>query len=201
MADFPEHLETMRLSGERISTAHFVAISTLHRDPAVMKTLSVDGLPLSDEQTRAGIHRQAAHWVDHGFGFWVFRLRKTGQFLGQRGLMSYDINGTAEVGFGYAVVSTHWNCGYATEMAEAARDVGFRSLNRVSLDSWALPANHTSQRVLQKLGFRFEGDIAFAGLQHRVFRLWKTDWETNCDQSSVSSSSSRPASDVIPQTD
>ena len=43
--------------------------------------------------------------------------------------------------------------------------------------SWTVPINLASQRVLEKLGFRHEKDIEFAGLPHRFYRLVKDGWQ------------------------
>jgi RimJ/RimL family protein N-acetyltransferase len=65
----------------------------------------------------------------------------------------------------------YWNRGFATEMAEASLDVGFGQLGFPEIGSWTLPGNMASQRVMEKLGFRYERDFEFAGLVHRFYRL------------------------------
>ena len=45
-------LTTARLLAEAITPSHFPDIHRLHSDPQVMKTLSADGKPLSEEATR-----------------------------------------------------------------------------------------------------------------------------------------------------
>jgi hypothetical protein len=45
---------TSRLLAEAINPSHFPEIHCLHSDPLVMKTLSADGKPLSEEVTRQG---------------------------------------------------------------------------------------------------------------------------------------------------
>lgn len=195
---FPERITTERMSGERISAGHFDEVCRLHRDPAVMKTLSADGLPLADDISRQSIERHAAHWEEFGFGLWIFRDCESDRFLGRSGLMRYHIDGKTEYGLAYAVVSTDWNRGLATEMAAATIDSAFQALPCESIASWTLPTNIVSQRVMEKLGFRYERDITFAELPHRLFRLPQTVWNQSSDSSS---SSSRPASDVMPQTD
>ena len=56
--------------------------------------------------------------------------------------------------WGYAVLSDHWNQGFATEMALASLRYGFERLGLTEIASWTLPINLASQRVLEKLGFR-----------------------------------------------
>jgi len=158
---------TTRLDARRITLAHFSEIHRLHSDPLVMKTLSADGNVMSEEATREHLQRCSDHWDQHRFGLWVFRDKADGQFIGRGGLMTYQIDGEGLVGLAYAVRSDHWNQGFATEMAEASLRFGFERLGLSEIGSWTLPINLASQRVMAKLGFRYEKDINFAGLAHR----------------------------------
>jgi ribosomal-protein-alanine N-acetyltransferase len=91
-------------------------------------------------------------------------------------LKIYTVGGLDVVGLAYAVVSSRFGQGYATEMAAASLDVGFNSLGFSEIDSWTLPVNRASQRVMEKLGFRYSHDFEFAGLPHRYYRLTADDW-------------------------
>jgi RimJ/RimL family protein N-acetyltransferase len=70
----------------------------------------------------------------------------------------------------------YWNQGFATEMGEASLEVGFARLGFPGISSWTLPGNLASQRVMEKLRFRYERDFEFAGLVHRLYRLVAADW-------------------------
>ena len=117
------------------------------------------------------------HWQQHGFGLWVFHRKKDGQFIGRAGLKTYQIDGKDIIGLAYAVMPDYWNRGFATEMAQASLDVGFGHLGFPEIGSWTLPDNLASQRVMEKLGFRYERDFEFAGLLHRFYRLVAGEWE------------------------
>ncbi len=168
---------TARLVVERIASAHFDEICRLHRDPEVMRTLSADGNILPDEVTREGLRQDAEHWVRHGFGLWIFRDQTDGRLIGRGGLKWYAIDDRDEIGLAYAVLSRDWGRGYATEMAEASLRVGFERLGFSEIACWTLPINRASQRVMEKVGFRYERDILFAGLPHRFYRLSASGWE------------------------
>ena len=90
--------------------------------------------------------------------------------------MSHQIEGTGIVGLGYAIMPDYWNQGFATEIAQASLEVGFRHLGLTEIWSWALPVNRASQRVMEKLGFRYEWAFEFAGLVHRYYRLAAGEW-------------------------
>jgi RimJ/RimL family protein N-acetyltransferase len=166
-------LTTARLLAEAISPTHFPDIHRLHTDPQVMKTLSADGKPLSEETTRESIRQAVDHWQRHGFGLWVFQRRSDGQFIGRGGLKTYQIDGKDVVGLAYAVMPDYWNQGFATEIGEVSLEVGFARLGFPEIASWTLPSNLSSQRVMEKLGLRYEREFEFAGLGHRFYRVVK----------------------------
>ena len=69
-----------------------------------------------------------------------------------------------------------WNNGFATEMAQARCPKPTSRLGFTEVESWTLPGNLPSQRVMDKLGFRYERDFEFAGLVHRFYRLVAGEW-------------------------
>jgi RimJ/RimL family protein N-acetyltransferase len=177
MTNSIDTLATPRLLAEAITPAHFSDLSGLLTDPLVMKTLSTGGKPLAEDAIRTLIEQIVEHWRRHGFGFWAFHRLSDSQFIGRGGLKIYEIDGQPVTGLAYAVMSDHWGQGYATEIARASIDVGFRHLELPEVCSWTLPVNRASQRVMEKLGFRHERDFEFAGLEHRFYRLARGEWK------------------------
>jgi len=175
-----ERYTTERLTARRVRWADFDDAQRLHSDPQVARTLSTTGQPLPEETTRRMLRRSILHWRTQGFGLWMFHRRDTGEFIGRGGLIRYnalDMGGREEIGLAYAVMSSHWGQGYATEMGDTSLCVGFRHLEFESIGAWTLPSNLASQRVMAKLGFRYESDIIFCGLPHRFFRLDRQDYQ------------------------
>lgn len=174
-----ERYSTERLAARRVCWSDFDDAQRLHSDPQVARTLSTDGRPLSRETTRRMLRRSIVHWRTHGFGLWMFRHRDTGELIGRGGLIAHsalDMGGQGEIGLAYAVLSSHWGQGYATEMGDASLCVGFEQLGFETIGAWTLPTNLASQRVMAKLGFHYERDIVFCGLPHRFFRLDHQDY-------------------------
>jgi RimJ/RimL family protein N-acetyltransferase len=62
-------------------------------------------------------------------------------------------------------------------MAQVSMEVGFGHLSLPGIASRALPDYRASQRVMEKVGFRYERDFDFAGLLHRFYQLVKGEWE------------------------
>jgi RimJ/RimL family protein N-acetyltransferase len=185
-----ETIATPRLVAVSLSTVHFDEINRLHTDLQVMKTLSADGRPLAEEKTREHLRQTVDHWKQHNFGLWIFHHKTTGEFVGRGGLKIYQIDGQDVIGLAYAVMPDFWNQGYATEIARASLDVGFGKLGFAEIDSWTLPINLASQRVMEKLGYRYERDFVYAELPHRFYRLTTEDWHTREKQRHETGSSS-----------
>lgn len=162
-----ESIETLRLRGERIRFEHADALHAhLYGDARVMATLG--GRAYSLDEARERVRAGAQHWIDHGFGSWVFFAKDDGRLVGRGGIHRF-----AELGHGllYHLAAREWGRGFATEIARASIDVGFSSLGLSSILSWTLPDNHASRKVMEKCGMRFEREGIFAGLSHVFYRL------------------------------
>ena len=170
-------LNAVALFAEAITPLNFHELHRLHSDPQVMRTLSADGKPLSAETTRELIEQNRCSLAATRVRF-VGLLPEIGRrFIGRGGLKTYQIDGKDVIGLAYAVMPDYWNRGFATEMAQASLEVGFGHLGFPEIGSWTLPTNLASQRVMEKLGFRYERDFDFAGLTHRFYRLVAEDWQ------------------------
>jgi ribosomal-protein-alanine N-acetyltransferase len=165
------------MGAEAITPLHSPELHRLYTDPLVVKTLASARRPLPEEKIVEIIQRAVDHWRQHGFGYWVFHLKKDGQFIGRGGLTMHQMDGNPVVGLGYALMPDYWNQGFATEMSRASLEVGFGHLGLSEIWSWALPDNLPSQRVMEKVGFRYERDFDFAGMLHRFYRVVAGDWK------------------------
>ncbi len=161
-------LTTGRMAGERISESHFAELCLMNRDARVMATL---GGVRSSEQTRDFLAKALEHWRRHGYGIWIFRERDGGRFVGRAGLRHVEIGGAPEVELLYAVMAEFWRVGLATEMARALANLAFERIGLESVVAFTLSDNLASRRVMEKAGFSYERDIAWAGLRHVLYRL------------------------------
>lgn len=108
------------------------------------------------------IERWVRRWERNGVG--QFIVERDGRFIGRVGFVvwdsrtwetsAYDVAGEhAETELGWAILSTDWGHGYATEAAQAALGWIERRGRIISLVN---PENVRSQRVAEKLGARVE---------------------------------------------
>lgn len=168
-----EYLTTDRLILERLRPAHREDLGRMHSDARVMATLG--GVRSAEETTRV-LAECETHWEQHGFGLWAVRERAPARFAGRGGLKHTRIGGRDEVEVAYGLLPQYWGQGLATELAAASVRVGFEVLQRPDLVCFTLTTNHASQRVMEKVGFRYEGNVIHADLPHVLYRLTASAW-------------------------
>jgi [ribosomal protein S5]-alanine N-acetyltransferase len=139
--------------------------AALYSDPDAMRFI---GGAHTLERTRQGI----ASYIDHqervGYSFWAVEERASGTVIGEAGL--YPLNGTGpDVELGYAFGSPWWGRGYATEAGGAILQAAFATLGMPRIVAVAKRENVDSRHVLEKLGFRQEGERDAWGSRHLYF--------------------------------
>ncbi len=137
----------------------------IYGDAEVMRHVG-DG-PMADlAATERLLAAYAEHQAAHGFGFWAVQERASGELVGDAG---FERTLRGEVELGYTLARAAWGRGYATEAAglclAEARLLGLDELVGV-VDA----RNPASARVLEKLGFRPDGERIAYGRPHLVLR-------------------------------
>jgi RimJ/RimL family protein N-acetyltransferase len=140
----------------------------LHQHPEVAATL---GGIRTDEEVHRFALRYVAHWKAHGFGLRVWEDRTTGEPVGRGGLHVLMIDGRPEVEVGWAILRERWGEGLATEGGAASLGEAWGTLGLREVVAVTLPENHTSRRVMAKLGMTLEREVMHAGLPHLLHRL------------------------------
>jgi ribosomal-protein-alanine N-acetyltransferase len=137
-------------------------------DPDVMRYLPKRDLPPREraERTIAVLNER---WVEYRFGVWAVTDKVTGELLGHCGLGPVPEAGEIEVL--YALGQTYWGRGLATEAARASVRFGFEHANLTRLIALAVPENIGSRRVMEHLGFVYEQDVHYFGLDLAYYSL------------------------------
>jgi RimJ/RimL family protein N-acetyltransferase len=177
----PTVLATERLRLRRLVAPDAAALFSVFSDPEVMRYWSSAAWTSMEQagQYIASADEGLASGDNLRLGI---EVAATGQLIGQIVLYAFNQqNRRCEVG--YALGRAHWGHGYLGEALPAMLEHGFAALelNRVEAD--IDPRNAASAKVLERLGFRLEGqmrerwivadeicDTAFYGLLRR-------DWE------------------------
>jgi RimJ/RimL family protein N-acetyltransferase len=130
-------------------------------------------LPKRDLTSRARAERTltvfAEHWSQYGFGVWAVTDKVTGNFIGHCGLGHVPEAGEVEVL--YSLGRIYWGHGLATEAARASVRFGFATVKLARLIALAVPENIGSRRVMEHLGFEYEKDAHYFGLDLVTYAL------------------------------
>jgi len=105
-------------------------------------------------------NRILRYYDEHpGLGIWMTVERSTGARVGFH-LLNH-IQGETIIQVGYALATSAWGKGYATEMAEAVVRYGFVELQLPCISGMTNLPNVASQRVLEKIGLHRRGERSF----------------------------------------
>jgi RimJ/RimL family protein N-acetyltransferase len=130
-------------------------------DAEVMRYLPQRDLAPRDRAERT-IAVFTERWGENHFGVWAVTDKVTGEFIGHCGLGPVPEAGEIEVL--YALGQAYWGRGIATEAARASVHFGFEQANLDRLIALAVPENIASRRVMEHLGFAYEKDAQYFGL-------------------------------------
>jgi ribosomal-protein-serine acetyltransferase len=124
----------------------------------------------------------AADWDSGRALRFAIRARPGGQLLGVVGLEAcVEMHRACDLGYWLRRDATHQ--GIMTEAAARCIEFGFRSVGIHRLRVAAATDNHSSLRVIARLGFRFEGVARHAEwcdgrwLDHAVFAMLDHEWQ------------------------
>ncbi|GAA6623989.1 GNAT family N-acetyltransferase [Scytonema sp. NUACC26] len=163
-----ETFHTKRLKANRLCVEDYTDLCLMHSNSMVMETL---GGTRTNDLTWQFLQTNLDHWNCYGFGLWMFRDKADGRFVGRGGFRKTQVDGKDEVELAYALMPKFWGKGLATEIGEEILTLGFEKLGLADVVCYTLTTNQASQKVMEKLGFRYEGDFIKANLIHVLFRV------------------------------
>ncbi len=161
-------IESERFFMRPVTFDDLEALVALNSDPEVMRYIN-QGQGWPREKTVERLQHYLTHWRQHGFGVWVLERKTDSAFLGYCGLMYLE--DTPEVEVGFRVPRECWGKGTATEAAKAALGFGFRQLGLTRIVAVVDPDNLASQRVIEKLGLRYEREAFHYGVRLNYYAL------------------------------
>jgi RimJ/RimL family protein N-acetyltransferase len=169
--------QPFQLHTERLVLRHLAPddLDALHAVLGDAETMRYYPAPFSRDATRAWIERSIERYARDGHALFAVTLRGTGELIGDCGPARMEIDGRDEVELGWHIRRDHWNRGYATEAATAARDWAFDQLTQQRLVSLVRPENRASCRVAEKIGMTVEHDLVYKSLSHHLYVLIAVD--------------------------
>lgn len=154
-------LRTSRLDVRELTPEDAPFILTLLNDPAFVEHIGDRGVRTEADAASYIERGPRASYAQHGFGLWLVQLKDTATPIGICGVLKRDTLPDPDIGF--AFMPEYRSRGYAFEVASAVRDFARESLRLPRLLAIVSPANASSIRLLERLGFTFERMVLVPG--------------------------------------
>lgn len=149
--------ETERLRVRWLNTGDSAFILELVNEPSWIRFIGDKGVKTPQDAVRYIENGPVAMYKRVGFGLYMVELKEIGQPIGICGLIKRE--GLKDVDLGFAFLPRFWSKGYAFESASAVISYGSKVLGLRRIVAILSRDNHRSSRLLEKLGFCFEGTI------------------------------------------
>ncbi len=159
-------LETARLALRRMSSNDAEFILRLLNEPSFVRYIGDKGVRTIDDARRYILSGPVESYNRHGFGLYVAELRDDRKPIGICGLLKREWLDDADIGF--AFLPQYWSMGYAFEAALATVTHARDTFGLTRLLAITSPDNTASQRLLDKLGFRFERSLRAPGEEQKI---------------------------------
>lgn len=152
-ADLPE-LETQRLKLRKFTLKDAKDVFAYASDPEVTRYTIFD----FHTEKKQSLEFINSVLVRYGLGEpapWAIWHKADKCVIGGCGFSHWDKeHGRGEVG--YAIARNYWNQGLTTEAMQAVIRFGFERANMNRIEARCIPSHTPSQRVMQKVGLKFE---------------------------------------------
>jgi RimJ/RimL family protein N-acetyltransferase len=180
-------LLTRRLRLEPFDDHHLDGLNAMNSLPEVMRF--VGGQTETREQTAAGIARVKRCWAAWGTSWWALielksqRVAGAGcvQYIRRDAVPPVDPNSLVgnPIEIGWRLHPDYWHQGLATEAAHRMAAFAFEALPIQELLAVRDPENHSSGRVMDRLGMRFRGYEPWYGTTVAAHVIARAEWESN----------------------
>lgn len=165
-------IETERLKLRQFNMHDLDELYELYSNPKVMKY--VGKCILTKTETEARILNIIEGWEKNNFGMWAVVHKIANKMIGRCGLCFLD--NTLEIELGYLLNPAYWHQGLATEAAKASLKYGFEELKLKEIVAIAQPENIASQKVMEKLGMKYEKDANYYQTNVVYYKIFRKEY-------------------------
>ena len=159
-------LETPRLTLRRLTVEDATFILALVNEPSWLLHIGDKHVRTLEDARRYIAGGPMAMYARHGFGLYLVERREDAAPLGICGLLKRDT--LEDVDIGFAFLPAYWGRGYAREAAVATLAQAREVFGLARVVAIASPANTSSIRLLESVGFVFERALRMPGEDHDV---------------------------------
>ncbi|MGE0886678.1 MAG: GNAT family N-acetyltransferase [Blastocatellales bacterium] len=150
-------LETERLVLRRMNADDAAFILELLNEPSFLQYIGDKRVRTLEDARGYIASGPMASYDRFGFGLYLVELKTDGTPIGMSGLLKRDT--LPDVDLGYALSPKHWGKGYAVEAARATLEHGKKDFGLIRIVAITTPDNHSSIKVLERIGFEFEAMV------------------------------------------
>ena len=163
-------LETQRLVIRPYVESDLMECFWLMQDDALFTFLGMSVMPLDEyEKLFRWLMKSYNVGFDGDFKYsFNVTLKETGKHIGWVGIGGAD--------FDHSVKEIYWligieyqNKGYASEAAAALLEYGFCTIGLEEIVAFCKPENIASMKVMQKIGFKYQGIVEGLPEEHNLF--------------------------------
>lgn len=159
-------LETERLSLRQLSLEDAPFILTLLNEPSFLRYIGDKQVRTLDDAQQYLLNGPIASYKQNGFGLYLVELKESRASIGICGLIKRAE--LPDVDIGFAFLPDFWNQGFAFEAASAVMKYGQETFRLDRIVAITSLDNDASIKLLQRMGFTFEGIINLAKDREQV---------------------------------
>ncbi|MFC5474329.1 GNAT family N-acetyltransferase [Paraherbaspirillum soli] len=167
-------LETDRLILRRLTCDDAEFYLELVNDPSWLRFIGDKGVKTLDAAREAILSGPVAMHERMGFSFYLTELKEGGVPIGICGLVKRDSLDDVDIGF--AFLPRFWGKGYAYEAASAVMAYGRNTFGFDRIVAIASPDNHSSIKLIEKIGLKFEQMLPLFRSDGRPTSLFACDF-------------------------
>ena len=146
----------------------------LLNEPSWLQFIGDRGVRTLDDARAYILGGPVASYARLGFGFYIVELKDGGIPIGICGLVKREFLDAVDIG--YALLPAYWSNGYAYEAASAVMAYARGTLGLKRIVAIMSSDNERSAWLLEKLGLRYEGMVAYPDT-NEVVRLFASEIE------------------------
>lgn len=175
-------LETKRLVLRKVTKEDANSILSYLSDTEVMKYYGLEPFKSINDALDEISWYQSIHSNKTGIR-WGITLKEQGMVIGSCGFLNM-VSQHFRTEIGFELSKEHWGKGIAGEAVEAIISYGFEHMNFQRIEALIEPANLSSQKLVEKMGFIREGllrNYEFTGGKFDnlfMYSLLKQDYDT-----------------------
>ncbi|MGP4039751.1 GNAT family N-acetyltransferase [Gracilibacillus sp. D59] len=152
-----QHLNTERLHLKRMTTDDAASLFTIWSDPKVTEFMNISNFTTQNQAEEMISFLDQLAQDQKAIRFTIIE-KKTNEIIGSCGYNSLDFD-NEKTDIGYEIARDHWGKGYAPEAISSLIQYAFNTLHFHRIEAKVEPENINSIKVLDKLGFTFEGTL------------------------------------------